>query len=482
MSTRPWTVLAVVLLGTFLGAFNNSVASVLLPDVLESFPATSVSASGLLFTAFIYPTAVLVPLAGRLQDRLGVRPLFVGGLLASVFACLLCALAPSFGWLIVGRALQGLVVASVLPAVFAAASLFAPDERGRALGVWAAVNGGSLTAGPLLGGALVSEFGWRGVFAFDVAVSLATFAAAHRLVPNIGVGDQGRIDYAGASLLIGALLGLLGTLTAASGSGVASLPALAGAAITVGLGVTWFVTATRHRAPFLDPRLYREGTFGVLNAIIGLQMLVLFGVFFAVPLMLVTEHGISNGRAGAVMSLTPLVSTLLAPFAGRLADRVGTRTPVVCGAAMLCVAGAFLAASVTAGVRLSVVGLVLAGAGISVIQSPVAAEVTRVVPAERAGLAVGIFNSGRLVSGAIGTAVFTLVFQLAASISPGESMDAVPPQALAAGFRAVFVGMSVAGALALVLALAHGRRFWRPPGPAGERSKPTPGLARGDPS
>jgi MFS family permease len=259
-------------------------------------------------------------------------------------------------------------------------------------------------------------------------------------------------------------------LTTASSAGVWSPVTIAGAAITIGIAVTWFTTAMRRSEPFLDPRLYRQGIFGVLNAIVGLQMLILFGVFFAVPLMLVTEHGVSNGRAGAVMALTPLVSTVLAPFAGRLADRVGTRIPVVIGCALLCIAGAVLAGSVTAGVAVTVAGLLLAGAGISVIQSPVAAEVTRVVSQEGAGLAVGMFNAGRLISGSIGTAIFTLVFQFAASISPGENLDSVPPESLAGGFRAVFVGMSVAGALALVLAVVHGHRFWRPTRPSGRRS------------
>lgn len=462
MSRRPGAVLAVVLLGTFLGAFNNSAASVMLPGVLDSFPSTSVGASALLFTAYIYPTAVMVPLAGRLQDRLGPRPLYVGGLLGCGLASLLCALAPSYEWLIAGRALQGLVLAAVLPTVFAVASTFAPERRGRALGVWASVNGASLTAGPLLGGALVALLGWRGVFAFEVVVSLVAFAAAFRLVPNIGPGAEGRIDYVGAGLLVGALLGLLTTLSAAAGAGLVSPAALAGAVLTAVLGGLWLATALRFQEPFLDPRLFRVGTFGVLNAIVGLQMLFLFGVFFAVPLMLTTEHGASDARAGAALALTPLVSTLLAPFAGRVADRVGTRAPVVVGGALLCAAGATLAGSVAAGISVAIPGLVLAGVGIGLIQSPVAAEVTRVVPSERAGLAVGIFNAGRLVSGAIGTALFTVVFQLAGSVTPGASLDSVPDASLAVGFRAVFAAMAAAGAVALALALARGARFWRP--------------------
>jgi MFS family permease len=156
------------------------------------------------------------------------------------------------------------------------------------------------------------------------------------------------------------------------------------------------------------------------------------------------------------------VSTLLAPFAGRLADRAGTRRCVLGGGLLLCAAGAALAGSVASGNATVIAGLVLAGAGISLIQSPAAAEITRVTEGERSGLAVGIFNAGRLISGAIGTALFTLTFQLAGSVTPGVSLDAVPREALLDGFRAVFAGMSLAGALALGLAVVYGGRFWRP--------------------
>ena len=462
MSARPWAVLAVVLVGTFLGGINNSAASVMLPSVLESFPGTSVGASGLLLTAYIYPTAVMVPLAGRLQDRFGVRPMYVGGLLACACASLLCAAAPSYAWLIVGRVLQGLSLASVLPTVFEVAATFPSERRGRVLGVWAAVNGGSLAAGPLLGGLLILGFGWRGVFAFDVVMFLAAFALAYRMVPPLGARDRDPIDYTGAALLVGTLLGLLTTLSLAGDLGITSPLTLCGLAATVATAIAWYASARRRPDPFLDPGLFRGGTFGVLNAIVGLQMVVLFGIFFAVPLMLVFEHDVSNARAGVIVALTPLAATVLAPFAGRLADRAGTRLCVLAGGLLLCVAGAALAGSVAEGGAAVIVGLVVAGAGISLIQSPTAAEVTRVAEGERSGLTVGIFNAGRLINGALGTALFTLVFQLAGSVNPGVSLDAVPRDALLNGFRAVFVGMSLAGALALALAVVFGGRFWRP--------------------
>jgi MFS family permease len=324
------------------------------------------------------------------------------------------------------------------------------------------VNGGSLSAGPLLGGLIVSAFGWRAVFAVSVPLSLVAFALAYRMVPRLGARDRDPIDYTGAALLIGALLALFTALWLAGDIGATSTLTLCGFAVTVATAAAWFVSARRRPDPFLDPRLFRGGSFGVLNAIVGLQMMVLFGIFFAVPLMLVFLHDASNAHAGLIVALTPLVSTLLAPFAGRLADRVGTRRCVIAGGLLLCAAGATLAGSVAGGGAGVVAGLVLAGAGIGLVMSPVAADVTRVVEGERSGVAVGIFNSGRLISGAIGTALFTLVFQFAGSVTPGVSLDAVPRDALLDGFRAVFVSMSFAGALALFLAVVYGRRFWRP--------------------
>ena len=355
------------------------------------------------------------------------------------------------------------MLAAVLPTVFEIAATFPTDQRGRALGVWAAVNGGSLSAGPLLGGLIVSGFGWRAVFAFSVALSLVAFVLAYRMVPPLGARDRAPIDYTGAALLISALLALFTTLWLAGDVGATSSVTLCALAVTVATAAAWFVSARRRPDPFLDLRLFRGGAFGVINAIVGLQMMVLFGIFFAVPLMLVFEHDVSNARAGVIVALTPLVATLLAPFAGRLADRVGTQRCVLAGGLLLCAAGATLAGSVASGGAGVVAGLVVAGAGIGLI------HVARARPrspawsrASESGVAVGIFNSGRLISGAIGTALFTLVFQFAGSVTPGVGLDAVPRDALVDGFRAVFASMSFAGALALCLAVVYRGRFWRP--------------------
>jgi MFS family permease len=172
-------------------------------------------------------------------------------------------------------------------------------------------------------------------------------------------------------------------------------------------------------------------------------------------------HSASDTRAGVLVALTPLVATLLAPVGGAVADRVGTRTPLIAGGGLLCVAGALLAGSVVSGGAVLVAGLVIAGAGISMIQSPAAAEVTRAAGGE-AGSAIGVFNAGRLVSGALGTALFTLVFQLAGSIDAGTSLDTVADGSLVTGFRGVFVAMALAGGLALTLAVVFRRRFWHP--------------------
>jgi EmrB/QacA subfamily drug resistance transporter len=456
----PWTLLAVALLGTFLGGFNNSVASVTLPAVLESFPSTSVAAGTWLLTGFIYTTAVMVPLAGWAQDRSGARPLYLGGLLLCAAASLLCALAPSFWWLIAGRVLQGVVLAAVLPTVFITiTSAFEPARRGRALGVWASVNGVSLTAGPLIGGAIIAAVGWRAVFLVDVALSLLAFAAAYCLLPNFGGGGSGRLDLLGAGLFIGALLSILLTLSSAASLGVASWQTIACAATFVVVAGAAALRSLRITEPFPDLRLFRRAPFSVLNAVAALQMVALFGLFLVVPLLLVSLHGSSDAHVGLLLALAPLVATLLAPLAGGLADRVGTRLPLVLGGAFLGAAGVVLAAAVGQPDVTLVVGLVLAGLGIGFIQSPAAAEVTRTVDAQQAGVAAGIFNASRLLAGAAGAAAFTVLFQFAAEIPPGGTLAHAGSDALESGFHAVFVGIAVVGAVVLALALGFGSRF-----------------------
>lgn len=460
--------LAVALLGTFIGSTNNSIASVALPAVLDDFPSTSVTQGTWLITGYILATAVSMPIAGRLIDFFGTRRVFVNAFLLFAAGSAVCAVAGSYPQLMAGRIMQGLAGGPVLPTVFlTVGSCFPRERQGRPLGVWAAVNGASLAAAPVMGGVLVATLGWRSIFWVDVPFALLVFALTRRWLPDIGGSATGRFDLAGAALFASSLLGLMVVLSQAKVWGLAS-PALLAAGIATGTAlVAYFVSALRSDSPFFDLRLFRHATYATLTLVASLQMAALFGLFFAIPLLVVNFLALPATTAGVLLSLTPLVSTLVAPLVGAFADRAGTWPPLVIGGCLLSTGGLVLAAFAQGPLLALSAGLVVLGLGIGFIMSPSAAGVTRVF-GSRSGVAIGAFNTARFASGVAGATVFTLVFEQVAGIPVGGSIAQGAGRDLLLAFRVVFFGIALTGVGVVAGALTLTRDA-SPPRPADAR-------------
>ncbi len=452
--TSAGVALAAALLGTAIGSGNNSVASVALPGVLREFPGTSVSDGTWLITGYILATAVLVPIAGRMIDFWGTRHVFANAFLLYSAGSLLCAASGSFPQLMAGRVLQGIAGAPVLPAVFVTVrTCFDRERQGRPLGIWAAVNGASLSSAPLIGGVLVQAFEWRAIFWVQVPLALLIYVAVRRLMPDLGRSASGRFDLVGGVLFASSLLGFMLVLSQAPKWGLTSPTLLAAALVTATLLVTYVVTALRSDSPFFDLRLFRQRAYTALTLVSALQMAALFGVFFAIPLLVVDYLELSATAAGALIALTPLVSTLTAPVVGGLADRVGRRLPLVGGGTLLCTGGLLLTLAASGRIVLLGFALALLGLGVGLIMSPSASGITHGVDAERSGVALGAFNTARFTGGVAGATIFTLLYEHVAGIPPEGSLAQASSAALLPAFRSVFYGIAGLGVTVVLIAL-----------------------------
>ncbi|HMJ75513.1 MAG TPA: MFS transporter [Iamia sp.] len=457
-SLRRWAALASLLGGTVVATVNNSMSGVAVPFVAEDLDV-GLSTSVWLVTAFSLTGGVLMPLAGRIGDIVGTRRTFLAGAVIMAVASVVAGLAPTMPVLIAARVVQGLGASSVLPCVMATIGrLFPADQRGRGTGLWAAVNSASLAAGPSVGGVVVEGLGWRWMFLLSAPAILVVAGVAWRLVPPDPPARAANPDGRGALLLAAAVAAFVLPVTEGRAWGWTSAPTLLLVAVSAG-ATALLVRHVRTAAhPFVTPALLRARGFASVSGLAALQMVVLFALTFVVPVYLVLGRGDAAGVAGLVTSSLPVSMLLGALVAGRLADSFDLPRLALAGGSLCALGAGGVALSGTSTIGL-VAGLAVAGAGISLIQAPTAAEVTRVAPADQVGIAAGVFNSARFVAGGIGAAVTALVFEVVSGVDPETTASG--GAAARAGLRAgAGVGLAAAVAIiALAAVLARGSRL-----------------------
>jgi EmrB/QacA subfamily drug resistance transporter len=401
-------VLVVTAAGSGLVLLEATVVNVALP-VLGSDLDASMADLQWTVNAFALALSALILLGGGLGDRFGRRRVYLIGLVWFGAASLLCGAAPSVGWLIAARALQGIGGALIVPGSLALIqSSFHVDDRNRAVGWWAGISGVAGAAGPLLGGGLVDTAGWRWVFLVNVplAAVLGVLLMAH--VPEGRDTDSAqRFDVAGALLAAIALAGLTYALTGASDRVAAMAAGVVGLAVLT----AFLLVERRSTAPMLPLQLFGSRPFSVANVGSFLAYGGLAGVFFLLPIQLQVTAGYSALAAG--MSVLPLtvLTLVLSPYGGELTSRYGARLPLVVGSA-ICAVALLLAMRIDGGASyvthvLPMVALI--GIGVPLITPPITATVLSAVPDSRAGIASAVNNGVARAAGLVVVAALPLL-------------------------------------------------------------------------
>jgi EmrB/QacA subfamily drug resistance transporter len=440
-------VLAAVAAGTLVVSLDTTV-NVARPAMTESLNAPIAELQWIII-AYVLTTTSLVLGFGRLADMLGRRRLWIGGLFALAAALLGCGLAPSLGWLVPARAFQAVGAAMALASGAALVTAAFPGrERGKALGLLAMGGAAGQAVGPLLGGALVSVFGWQAVFLGRAPLALAVGLLSLRLLPReASTRRRERFDVLGATLLAAAVVAFLLALNRGPlwGWGAPRTLALFGGAVAL-LGA--FVVRERgYPAPVIDLALLRDRRFAVANLSGFLSSLAMFGVWLLLPYYLVEGRGFGAVRAGWFLACVPVAAALTAPLSGRLSDRIGAWLPALAG--LLLEAAALLAiARLGAATPLPLVaaGLLALGIGLGMFQAPNQSTVMGSVPPSALGVASGMLSMMRTLGVVSGVAVLGAVY---AAALPNPPAGAVPPFYVPA-FQAAF---TVAAAVALLAAL-----------------------------
>jgi MFS transporter, DHA2 family, methylenomycin A resistance protein len=401
-------ILVVMCAGLFLVQLDVSIVNVALPSIRDDLQP---SAAGLQWVVDGYTIALasLMLAGGTVGDLHGHRRVVLCGLGVFGAASLAAGIAPGPGVLVGARVVQGVGAALLLPGTLAIITHTFPErrERARAIGVWAAVAGLSLPAGPVAGGLLVAGPGWRWVFLVNLPIVAAAAVLTARHVRESADPRGRRLDTPGVVLGAVALAATTFALIDGGRAGAGAPAVVAAVASAVVAGGALVLVERRSAAPMLPPSLFRRPRFTVSNAVAGTMNLGTLGCIYVLTLFLqVVQHRSPLVAGLAVIPLFAPVAAL-APVSGRLTGRFGPRWPMAAGL-LVAAAGLALLASAGAGTPYThlLPGFVLWGAGLGILTSAVVAAAVGAVDEDRAGLASAVNNTARQAGGAIGIAAF----------------------------------------------------------------------------
>jgi EmrB/QacA subfamily drug resistance transporter len=448
---RPRFALALTCIAGFMTALDALVVATALPSIQQDLHAT-LSTLGWTVNAFELALAAGIVTAAALGDRLGRTRMFAAGLILFTTASAACALAPSAGFLIAARAIQGVGAAIVSPlSLTILASAFPARRRGAVVGIWGGVAGLAVAGGPLVGGALTQGLSWHWIFWVNVPIGIVVATLAVLVLPET-FGPPTRLDLPAVALVSAGASSLTYGLIRANEAGWTSPEILT----TVGLGVVVLIAfvawEARSAEPMLPLWLFKNRSFSGANAAAFLMTASLIPSAYFISQYLQFVLGNSPFSAGLrflPMTATPLV---VAPLAGILSDRIGQRPVMLAGLLINSLGLGWFALAATLGVSYSelVLPLLVAGVGVSMpFATTATAALSSVAPSDM-GKASGAANTIRNFGAAFGIAVATAVFAANGHLGSAVSFDAGVRPALA-----VCAGISILGAMA---ALAVARR------------------------
>ena len=446
-------VVALTAIGSLMAALDTLVVSTALSTIRRDLGA-SVQQLEWTVNAYNLSFAVLLITAAALGDRYGRRSFYAIGLGLFAGASALSALAPSVGWLIATRALQGAGAALVLTLGLALLSAaFPPERRGTAIGLFSAVTGIAVASGPLVGGAIAEGLNWEWIFWLNVPIGLVAIPLVLSRIEESFGGDTG-LDLSGLALVSGGAFGIVWGLVRGNSVGWGSLEvvgALAAGLLLVGAFIAWELRAAE---PMLPMRLFRSRAFSAGNAAIFFTLASLFGAVFFFAQMLQTALGYGPLEAGLRLMPWTITFITVAPLVGTLVDRFGERPFMVGGLSLQALGMAWIALIADPGLTYSqfVLPSIVAGVGVSMAIPSAQNSVVGSVALEDVGKAAGANSMMRELGGVFGIALAVAVFAGAGSFASADAfLNGFAPAI------AVVAALSLAGAI-VALALPSRRR------------------------
>jgi EmrB/QacA subfamily drug resistance transporter len=429
---RRWYILAVLCLCLLIIVIDNNILNVALPTLVRELGA-STSELQWIVDAYTLIFAGLLLAAGSLTDRYGRKQGLFIGLTVFALGSVLSAVSGSATHLILTRAIMGAGAAFIMPSTLSIlTNVFPDEERGRAIGIWAAMAGVGVPLGPVLGGTLLEHYSWGSIFLVNLPVVVVTLVAAFVLIPESSDPEASPLDPVGVALSCSGLITLVYTIIEAPNEGWGSTRTVALFALATVLLSAFILWELRNRRPMLDMHLFQRPRFSAASLSIALVFFAMFGAFFILTQYFQFVRGYSPLEAG--VRLTPAAFGILigAPLSSRISERIGAKIPVTFGL-MLGALGLYLFSTADTGTSYGLIALaiVVFSCGMGLAMTPATDSIMGAVPRGNAGIGSAMNDTNRQVGGAMGVAVLgSLLSTEYRSALP--SLGDLPPQADAA--------------------------------------------------
>ncbi|HEX2701257.1 MAG TPA: MFS transporter [Acidimicrobiales bacterium] len=447
---RRWFLLGIMCLSLVMVVMSVAGLNVALPSMQRDLDASSSALQWIVDSYALVFAALLLP-AGALGDRFGRKLALLAGL--AVFACgsLLSGLATGSAQVIGGRVITGVGAAFVMPATLSLlTTIFPPEERRKAIAMWAGFAGAGGALGPIVSGGLLERYWWGSAVLVNVPIVAAVIAAVWVFSPTSRDPEATPLDPVGAGLSLVGLGSLVFGIIEGPEKGWGSPTILVAFVVAVAALSTFLAWERRSAHPMLPLQLFRDRRMSVGSGVVTVAFFVMFGLFFLFTLYLQFVRAYSPLSAGLATLPLALALVAIAPRSAALAEKVGTG-PVMAAGFVLVAAGFAVLAMVgpqTAYVVLAV-AMVLLGAGLSLTAAPATGSIMSAVPPAKAGVGSAVNDTTREVGGALGIAVLGSLSSAAYRSALDLSDLRLPPQVTAAARESIgaatFVGAGIPG-------------------------------------
>ncbi|WP_226782409.1 MDR family MFS transporter [Oceaniglobus trochenteri] len=460
---RDRLVIALLLVSAFTVILNETLMSVALPRFMDAL-GVSANAVQWLTTAFLLTMAVVIPITGYLIQRLHTRTIFLMAMSFFSIGTAVCAVAPGIGTLIFGRVVQAVGTAMMMPLLMTTVmTLVPPENRGKTMGNISIVISVAPAIGPTISGIILNFLSWHWLFILVLPIGLGSLVLGYLRLVNVTTPRRVPLDLLSVPLSavgFGGLVYGLSALGESRGEGAAMSPwvPVAVGGVVMALFVWRQIVLGPQDRALLDLRTFRIRVFTVSVAMLALAMMSLFGMIILLPIYMQNVLGMSPLESGLLLLPGGLLMGLLAPFIGRMFDRVGARKLVIPGAVL--VSGSLWFA--TTFDAHSPIALVLAGhlslsAGLALLFTPLFTSGLGSLPKELYSHGSAVIGSAQQVAGAAGIALFVsiMTIRIESQLSGGATLV----DATASGLHDAFL----CGAALSLLLIVAGFFVRRPP-------------------
>ena len=424
---KKWTVLATVVLMSFMSCLDASIVNIALPTIRASLSVKMADVEWTI-TAYLMTICATILIFGRLGDLRGKTGVFQFGVVIFTLGSLACGMSKTLTSLVAFRVLQGIGAAAYMANNQGIITqTFQPGERGKALGILATAVATGTMLGPVVGGLIVSSFDWRCIFFINVPLGVFSFIAGIAVLPK-EQGHKERFDAAGAACFLIFILSLIGGLTFGQTLGFSDARVKASLIAAFPAAIAFLLIEKRTAEPILNLGLFRNRNFSVGLGCAIISFICMNASIIILPFYLQLAHGLDPARTGIIMMVSPLIVAALSPVSGILTDKFGAEGPSFAGLTLMCAGFAFMGyLDVATPIPIALVFFAILAIGQGFFQPANNTLIMSSVPRSALGVAGSVNSLSRNVGQAFGVTIGTTILYILMSRKAGYAViDYIP--------------------------------------------------------